>query len=248
MTLSRSLTYLILLPFLAGIAFAEAPTTSPRPMPRPGAVGRSAEIMVSTSLRPQPRPSDFFAPTDPVLVSAPAANGDKPAASRKGSVCQNSAIKGLAVKPILSRTKGCSVKDPVLVSSVDGVRLNPPATLNCNAANALAEWVDEGLQPAFNNQVVQLNIADSYSCRPRNNVRGNKVSEHGSGNAIDISAFVLRSGKVMSVSGNYGTQIKRAKQAACGTFHTTLGPGSDGYHENHIHLDVAQNRGGSYCH
>lgn len=248
MTLSRPLAYLILLPFLAGIALAEAPTTSPRPMPRPGAVDRSTDFMVFTLPRPKPRPSDFSTLADPILVSAPAAKSDKPIASRKGSVCQNPAIKGVILKPILSRTKGCGVKDPVQVTSVDGVRLSPPATLNCNAANALAEWVGEGLQTAFNNQVVQLNIADSYSCRPRNNVRGNKISEHGKGNAIDISAFVLNSGKVMSVAGNYGTQIRRAKQAACGTFHTTLGPGSDGYHENHIHLDVAQNRGGPYCH
>jgi hypothetical protein len=126
--------------------------------------------------------------------------------------------------------------------------LNPAATLNCDAAGALAEWINEGLQPAFNNRVVQLNIATSYACRPRNNVRGAKVSEHGSGNAIDISGFVLDSGRTMTVARNYGAEIRTAKKAACGTFRTTLGPGSDGYHEDHIHLDTSQRRGNPYCH
>ena len=184
--------------------------------------------------------------TSPLTASADTAS--KPSASRKGSVCNNADIKGVALKPIKSRVKGCNVPAPVSVTSVDGVRLVPPATINCETAQALSVWIDQGLQPAFRNQVVQLNIADTYSCRPRNNVRGAKVSEHGAGNAIDISGFVLRSGKTMTVARNYGAEIKKAKKAACGTFHTTLGPGSDGYHEDHIHLDVAHRRGSAYCH
>lgn len=245
----RGLWLLLFLPICASFAMAEAPRQSIRPMPRP-----QFSIVASntaTSPRPLPRPGGLQpAPdiSDPVLVSAPAAKASKPTASRKGSVCNNPNIKGVALKPIASRVTGCNVKAPVQVTSVNGVRLVPPATINCNAASALASWVSEGLQPAFNNQIVQLNIADTYSCRPRNNVRGSKVSEHGLGNAIDISGFVLNTGKTMTVAGNYGTQIKRAKKAACGTFHTTLGPGSDGYHEDHIHLDVAQYRGNPYCH
>ena len=37
---------------------------------------------------------------------------------------------------------------------------------------------------------------------------------------------------------------ERLRQAACARFTTVLGPGSDGYHENHIHLDVIVRRGG----
>ena len=32
-----------------------------------------------------------------------------------------------------------------------------------------------------------------------------------------------------------------------GIFGTTLGPGSDGYHEDHMHFDTAHQRGGAYC-
>jgi hypothetical protein len=240
----RGLGVILGLSLLAGLARAEAPTTSIRPVPSPVVAGTMQTQPSVTTLRPRARPIDRAAP---VLVAAPVERTTKPTTTRKGSVCNNPAIKGVVMKPIKSRTKGCSVPEPVQVTSVEGVRLMPPATINCNAANALSDWVTEGLQPAFNNQIVQLNIVDSYSCRPRNNVRGNRISEHGLGNAIDISGFVLSTGKVLTVAGNYGTQIKRAKKAACGTFRTTLGPGSDGYHEDHIHLDVSQRGGSPYC-
>lgn len=218
-------------------ARADAPTRSLFPEPRPQVASTLVAVPAVRSLRPRPRPTEAAARTEP----------SAPRASRQGSVCDNNSINGTELEPITSRTKGCSVAAPVQVTSINGVRLRPAATINCNAAEALATWIDDGLQPAFRGQVVQLNVADSYSCRPRNNVRGGPISEHGSGNAIDIEGFVLRSGKTMTVESNYGRQIRAAHKAACGTFHTTLGPGSDGYHEDHIHFDVSQRGGRAYC-
>jgi len=34
------------------------------------------------------------------------------------------------------------------------------------------------------------------------------------------------------------------KASACAHFGTVLGPGSDGYHENHLHVDVIPRRPG----
>jgi Extensin-like protein C-terminus len=34
------------------------------------------------------------------------------------------------------------------------------------------------------------------------------------------------------------------RTSTCARFSTVLGPGSDGYHEEHIHLDLAERRGG----
>jgi hypothetical protein len=215
-------------------ARADAPTRSLFPEPRPQAADA---VQAAPMLRPLARPTEAAARTEPA----------KPRATRKGSVCKNNNIKGIELEPITSRTKGCSVAAPVQVSSINGVRLSPAATINCNAAEALATWIDDGLQPAFQGQIVQLNVADSYSCRPRNNVSGGRISEHGLGNAIYIEAFVLKSGKTLTVESNYGRQIRAAHKAACGTFHTTLGPGSDGYHEDHIHFDVSQRGGRAFC-
>jgi hypothetical protein len=174
---------------------------------------------------------------------------EKPAkATMKGSVCKQADIKGKDLQPIRSAVKGCNVPDAVLVSQVSGVVLNPPATISCEEAKALSVWVKNGLQPAFNNTILALNVVDSYACRPRNNVRGNPVSVHGLGQAIDIAAFVTNTGRTYTVAQSYNAQIRAAQKAGCGIFHTILGPGSDGYHENHIHFDVAHRRGSAYCH
>ncbi len=233
----RGLWTLVILPLTASIALAEAPVTTMRPAPRPPVVVPEHPTK-SIPYPPHAAPTRSVAPK-PAAKPIPAVSGKSQPVSAKGSVCNNPRIKGVQLKPLVSRVKGCIVKEPVMVTSINGVRFAPAVTINCDEAAAFAVWIDQGLQPAFNNQVVQLNIFDSYSCRPTNNVRGAKVSEHGLGNAVDISGFVLKNGKTLTVARNYNSQIRAAQKAACGPFHTTLGPGSDGYHENHIHLDVA---------
>ena len=254
----------LILPLSCGVVFAEGATrpaprplatepvttaASDRPHPQPRPPIAQPTTTVPTPLRPKPRPVDLRAkPAATLAAAAPTQPARKTKASLTGAVCNNPAILGKALKPITSPIKGCNVAAPVLVTQVSGVTLNPAATINCKEATALATWVTKGLQPAFGGTIWQLNVVDSYVCRPRNNVRGAQISEHGTGNAIDISGFVTTGGRLYTVASNYNSQIRAAQRAACGTFHTTLGPGSDGYHENHIHLDVAPNQGGPYCH
>lgn len=158
-------------------------------------------------------------------------------AAGDGFVCGDRDIRGEELARITSNVRGCGVEEPVRVTMVDGVRLTTPATIDCATAAALKSWVQEGMRPAFGRQeVVELRVAASYICRPRNNVRGAKISEHGRGKAIDISGFILSNGRELSVAGDYNRQMRRAHRAACGIFGTTLGPGSDGYHEDHLHL------------
>lgn len=217
-----------------------------RPKPRPDF---AVLLTAAPQIRPMPRPDFTANPPRVQLAALPAPIPQKPPkASLKGSVCQSADVKGKALPPIRSAIQGCNVPDAVLVTQISGVVLNPPATINCEEARALSVWVRNGLQPAFNNTILALNVADSYACRPRNNVRGNPVSVHGIGQAIDIAAFVTKSGRTYTVAQNYNAQIKAAQRSACGTFHTILGPGSDGYHENHIHFDVSHHAGRDYCH
>ena len=280
--------FALILTLLAEVVLAEAPGTSPRPVPRPGdatsgaAVAPATDVAtpeppearpqpgpevatpatgaqaatgaVAASLRPRPRPKGLIpvaaaASAEPV-VTQPAR--DQPArerkAAKKGSVCGDPGIKGENLAPITSRVRGCGVAEPVRVTSVNGVQLSQAATLDCETAKALKEWVIKGLQPAFGrDEVVQLTIAAHYICRPRNNIKGNKVSEHGRGRAIDISGFVFADGTSITVANNYNRSVRKAHKAACGIFGTTLGPGSDGFHEDHLHFDTASNRGGPYC-
>jgi len=169
------------------------------------------------------------------------------AASTAGSVCGVAAIKGEKIASVKSKVKGCGVPDAVRVSQVSGVRLSQAATIDCDTARALNTWVSEVVQPAYKDRVVELRIAAHYICRSRNNIRGAKVSEHGKGKAVDISAFVLSNGRTLPVEGGFDRTMRRVHKGACGIFKTTLGPGSDGFHEDHLHFDTSDRRGGAYC-
>jgi hypothetical protein len=158
-----------------------------------------------------------------------------------------------------SEGNGCGVSNGYRIFAVSGVNFSEPATVTCSVANTFNSWVENSVQPQAENiygeRVVAVKVAASYACRPRNNVRGAKLSEHGMGNAIDIAAFTLASGKEVTVLGDYysggkdGKFLKAVRGEACGPFHTVLGPGSDAAHKDHLHMDLQRMRsGGAYCH
>lgn len=230
-----------------------AEARSLRPQPRPRALeSRLAGLKAAAKApgldlsgrRPEPE-VDLAAIPPPTRKEERKKRREK--ASMAGSVCGVAAIKGEEIAPIGSKVGGCGVENPVRVTSVAGVRLSQAATVDCSIAKALNSWVDEVAQPAFEGRLVQLQIAAHYSCRGRNNIKGAKISEHGKGRAVDISAFVLSNGKVLSVAGDYNKLLRRIYKAGCGYFKTTLGPGSDGYHEDHFHFDTSARKGGAYC-
>ncbi|WP_244870037.1 extensin family protein [Pseudorhodobacter ferrugineus] len=168
------------------------------------------------------------------------------------AICQDSAIQGTAIPSIRGAQSGCGVDSPVRITAVDGVTLSTPATIDCDTARALRKWVTNKVKPAFGrNEVTQLHVAAHYVCRGRNNKKGARISEHGRGKAIDVSGFTLADGTKLSIQADYkssrGKAIRKAHKGACGIFGTTLGPGSDGYHEDHLHFDTAKYRGGPYC-
>ena len=109
---------------------------------------------------------------------------------------------------------------------------------------------------AYGSRVTAVRVLDSYSCRGRNQVVGAPLSEHAFMNAIDIGAFEIGGRWVTVEKGKDHTDkdtdfIQSVRLAACQRFLTVLGPGSDGYHENHLHLDM-RHRGkhgdSVYCH
>lgn len=286
---------LVLAALLPGPTAAEAPPTSPRPLPRPTLsdpslppatldVGSVAAPAATAAIpRPRPRPAvnvpelALSAPggTVPDLVPEteiapkteprrglfgflrPAKRPDQPprergdgkrAASVKGAICGDPDIRGEVLAPIKGKSNGCGIADPVRVTSVNGIKLSTGATINCETAQALKSWVTNAVEPIYGRgKVVELHVAASYACRPRNNQRGNRVSEHGRGNAIDIAGFTFANGKQVSVRQDFDKKMRQAHRKACGIFGTTLGPGSDGFHEDHLHFDVARHRNGPYC-
>lgn len=271
----RGLGLALVLSLATGPVWGETVQSSPRPMPRPDVQlvpsvnllrprlrptdliapqlqVEAPQIAASMpALRPKPRPAGLAQSQQQEELAAVAPTRKKPGKekkSQKGAVCGDPAIKGENLARISSKVKGCGVEDPVKVTSIDGIRLSQPATIDCTTAVALKTWVQKAMRPAFGSrEVVELRIAAHYICRTRNNVKGNKVSEHGRGKALDIAGFVFADGKSWSIAGDYNKQIRKAHKNACGIFGTTLGPGSDGYHEDHLHFDTASYRGGPYC-
>ncbi|MEC7256606.1 MAG: extensin family protein [Pseudomonadota bacterium] len=251
----------ILLLALPMAARASAPDTSPRPQTRLETPAPAVQ-----AIRPNPRPQSEQMAAMTRAGSLPVTGPDASARPglrppevveqalfkkrklRKGAVCGDLDIQGEEAGPVPGRISGCGIKGAVRVTSVSGVRLSQPALINCPTAKALNKWVRKGVQPAFRKRVVELRVAAHYACRPRNNQSGAKISEHGRGNAIDISGFVLKSGEIVTVLNDWGRRaLKKAHRAACGPFGTVLGPNSDRFHNDHFHLDTARHRGGPYC-
>ena len=174
----------------------------------------------------------------------------------RGAVCGDASIIGQSVGQISSDTQGCGIENAVSVSSVGGVSLSQASIMGCSTARVLDSWVENDLDQILGIKgggLAEIKGAAHYGCRTRNHKRGAKISEHGKGRAIDISAFLFEDGSTLSVQddwgrGRNGRLLKRLHKSACGPFSTVLGPGSDGYHEDHFHFDTANHRGGgTYC-
>jgi len=136
---------------------------------------------------------------------------------------------------------------------VDGVRverlLTPfshAAILSCPMALRLDEFeinvVQMAAQRYFKRKVIEVRQVGSYSCR---NIAGShRISMHASGQAIDISGFVLDDGTLVSVKNDWSGHGAPAKflhevaRGACGLFSVVLTPNTNADHHEHLHLDV----------
>ncbi len=239
---------------------------APRPAPRPAAatlpaaaepaVLRGPVIRVSSGeAPPRPRPGGFGQLQTVAAAVVPLAPATGGIVGRKGALCGDPALKGRTIPPIAATMKGCGLDEGVEVTSVAGIPLSQPAITDCTTATTFSAWVQDRVVPAVGQKgggLKRIDIAASYVCRPRNNQRGSKVSEHGKGHALDVSGLELRDGSTISVlrdwgKGKAGRILKEIRVAACGPFSTVLGPGSDRFHRDHLHIDTARGRG-PYCH
>ena len=133
------------------------------------------------------------------------------------------------------KTRGCGIDNAVRVTSIDGVRLSQPVTLDCKTAKTFAHWVERSAQPVIGTQVGgldRIDIMGHYACRPRNNKAGAKLSEHSKGRAIDIGGFRLKNGQRFSVlkdwSGSkWSDELRKLHKSACGRFWHRFGPCSE---------------------
>jgi hypothetical protein len=150
---------------------------------------------------------------------------------------------------------GCSVTASVKLTSV-GVPVTNIVAIRCPLARNVALWMRDSVQPAarrlFGSPVARLESMGSYSCRNvigRPQAAGNR-SEHATGNAIDIGAFVLTDGRRITVAqGWQGSDDERkflrtVRQAGCARFQTVLSPDFNAAHWDHLHFDMGR---GPFC-
>lgn len=219
-------SFLLVLALLPGASLAE---DVPLPRPRP--------------VQPSAAPSFEV---DPLVVQEP----------REASACQMRVVAdGIAiieVIPSIGHPDGCGAIDVVKLKEIvlpDRSRavVMPPPTLRCEMAEAVAHWVREDVTPELGKLGATLRALDnfdSYECRGRNRIIGARLSEHGRANALDVRGMRLADGRFLELTDRAAPRAYREaiRASVCTRFNTVLGPGSDGYHENHIHLDLAARR------
>ena len=216
---------------------------------------------------PLPRPRPAEAPKAEVQGTAerkgtPDKKGEEKAAVEKPapqppSACRLALTDEIAIAPSLPPIIGpgaCGGEDIVRLEAVvlrdkTRVPLKPAATLRCPMATAIAEWVRgevAAIASEGGTSVSELDNFDSFDCRGRNRVAGARMSEHGRANALDVRGVKFANGQFLSFTDRTVARATREKflASACARFTTVLGPGSDGYHEDHVHLDLAERRSG----
>lgn len=211
---------------------------------------------------PQPRPAAAPAPDGQDSKQASERAPATPETSSAPSACRLALTDAVAIAPSIPAITGpgaCGGDDLVRLEAVvlpdqTRVPVKPAATLRCTMASAIADWIRTDMVPlaeGLGSRVSELDNFDSFECRGRNRVVGAKLSEHGRANAIDIRAVRLSNGGAIALTDrSVPRQLReRVLNSVCARFTTVLGPGSDGYHEDHIHLDLAERRNGyRICH
>ncbi len=156
----------------------------------------------------------------------------------------------------------CGLTRPYKVTALQNgaVSFNATATLDCPMVAELDQWVGDTVQPAaqarFGQRVVRIDSMGSYACRGMNNQSGAQLSEHSFGNALDIGGFVLEDGRRITLVRDWWKGDEQARaflmdvhRGSCAHFSTVLSPGSNAFHYNHIHVDLAMHgrSGRSIC-
>lgn len=152
---------------------------------------------------------------------------------------------------------GCATVDSVQLVGVQGdsrfFRVSNLGPVACPLAEKFAGWarygVDRAARQILGAALVKIETMGSYSCR---NIAGSsRRSAHATGEAIDVSGFVLSDGRRITLTGGWDggsadeREFLRVVQAsACKRFGTVLGPDYNAAHRDHFHLELD---GDSYC-
>lgn len=209
-------------------------------------VERSIVIPGAPQQKPEPphsRPN--------VHESVPPA-GDIPAA--QSEPCTIEGLEFVEQPPVVGEN-GCGFSPAVQLISTRGdnaTRFQPAPVIGCRLAGKIADWLTTDVsvlaREIAGEELVEIRVGPGYTCRRRNNLPDGKLSEHALGSALDITAFVLKSGAIVSVKQDWKAStpedatssrfLRSLHSSACKHFTTVLGPEADAHHTDHFHLDT----------
>ncbi|WP_340587825.1 extensin family protein [Erythrobacter alti] len=173
-------------------------------------------------------------------VKLAALRGDVPACH---AVLQRSEVEFTALEP--TGEGECRREDRLIPANFAFSPGNPETT--CPVAAGLALWMEQDVQrlarEKLGSPVERIEQLGTYSCRRMYGATSGRWSEHATGNAIDIAAFVLEDGRRIGLlqdwedEGSRGQFLRAARTAACKSFGTVLSPDYNAAHADHFHLD-----------
>ena len=140
----------------------------------------------------------------------------------------------------------CGFTDVVRADATP-IAFSPRPVATCSLIAGLYWWqrrLDEIAAIELKAHVVRIDQLGTYACRNINSAAEGRRSQHATANAIDVTAFHLADGRVISVLNDYGKDtpegrfLDGAHQSACDLFNIVLGPKYNRLHANHFHLDL----------
>jgi hypothetical protein len=195
-------------------------------------------------------------PWKPLRLKDPIGAATRPKISQAAALACRAVLTegGVTFQEVPASTQGdfCSVQDAVFLNG-GATPLRPTgAVMTCEEAVAYALWDRQVVQPAamemFGSKVVSIDHYGTYACRRRygSTDTATPVSEHAYANALDVAAFHLADGRVISVEKDWSVPglnsvyLHRVRAGACRVFATTLSPDYNQAHWNHLHLDMGR--------
>ncbi len=150
----------------------------------------------------------------------------------------------------------CGAPEVVFLKGPGAIQYNGAPVLTCGMALALASFeriLQKEALARFASPVARIDQIGTYNCREVQAYPGT-VSEHSYANAIDLTRFVLRNGRVIEVlrdfdkgetpktpAGDFLRVVTRRANDE-DVFSHVLTPFFNAAHRNHFHLDLARFR------
>lgn len=145
---------------------------------------------------------------------------------------------------------GCNKLGTVQLSALSGDEgrfgVSNLGPVKCETAKAFNDWarygVDRAARQILGERLARIETMGSYACRT---IAGSsRMSAHATGNAIDVSGFVLEDGRRIDLrsdwdGGDAATRefLRIVHKSACKRFGTVLGPEYNAAHKDHFHLE-----------